>query len=208
MSRSHLLPFLSLVSLDFSFLYMDNSVDELIGFPAKTCSQGWVGKKMFNGLENSDNDVDHVSSMDQCKEVTKQNTQELNKSDHSGQNVQSISKYDPFSHQKSQGNFEVQTSLQTDQNINSCIEYIDLERMNDKNNHSIDSSKGSTRKENNKLNSYDNSGQKLHSSVKYDSFPRLNLLDEVEVQEFVQLDRVSSCKDYINTQCSLQKSSR
>lgn len=183
-------------------------MDELIGFPAKTCSQGWVGKKMFNGLENSDNDVDHVSSMDQCKEVTKQNTQELNKSDHSGQNVQSISKYDPFSHQKSQGNFEVQTSLQTDQNINSCIEYIDLERMNDKNNHSIDSSKGSTRKENKKLNSYDNSGQKLHSSVKYDSFPRLNLLDEVEVQEFVQLDRVSSCKDYINTQCSLQKSSR
>ncbi|KAH9693917.1 Helicase ATP-binding domain-containing protein [Citrus sinensis] len=168
---------------------------------------GWVGKKMFNGLENSDNDVDHVSSMDQCKEVTKQNTQELNKSDHSGQNVQSISKYDPFSHQKSQGNFEVQTSLQTDQN-NSCIEYIDLERMNDKNNHSIDSSKGSTRKENKKLNSYDNSGQKLHSSVKYDSFPGLNLLDEVEVQEFVQLDRVSSCKDYINTQCSLQKSSR
>ncbi|KAH9693912.1 Helicase ATP-binding domain-containing protein [Citrus sinensis] len=169
--------------------------------------KGWVGKKMFNGLENSDNDVDHVSSMDQCKEVTKQNTQELNKSDHSGQNVQSISKYDPFSHQKSQGNFEVQTSLQTDQN-NSCIEYIDLERMNDKNNHSIDSSKGSTRKENKKLNSYDNSGQKLHSSVKYDSFPGLNLLDEVEVQEFVQLDRVSSCKDYINTQCSLQKSSR
>ncbi|KAL9448862.1 hypothetical protein AB3S75_010908 [Citrus x aurantiifolia] len=96
--------------------------------------KGWVGKKMFNGLENSDNNVDHVSSMDQCKEVTKQNTQELNKSDHSGQNVQSISKYGPFSHQKSQ--------------------------------------------------------------------------DEVEVQEFVQLDRVSSCKDYINTQCSLQKSSR
>ncbi|KAL9448863.1 hypothetical protein AB3S75_010908 [Citrus x aurantiifolia] len=170
--------------------------------------KGWVGKKMFNGLENSDNNVDHVSSMDQCKEVTKQNTQELNKSDHSGQNVQSISKYGPFSHQKSQGNFEVQTSLQTDQNINSCIEYIDLERMKDKNNHSIDSSKGSTRKENKKLNSYDNSGQKLHSSVKYDSFPRLNFLDEVEVQEFVQLDRVSSCKDYINTQCSLQKSSR
>lgn len=185
----------------------DTSLEGLKSFFRDVKSR--VGKKMFNSLDNSDNDVDHVSSMNQCKELTKQNTQELNKSDHSGQKVRSITKYGTtFSDQKSQGHFEVQTSLQTDQNINSCIEYIDLERINDKNNHSIDSSKGSTRKENKKQNSYDNSGQKIHSLVKHDSFPKLNLLGEVEVQEFVQLDKVSSCKEYINAQCSLQKSSR
>lgn len=188
---------------------MDNSVDELICFLAQTCSQGRVGKKMFNSLDNSDNNVDHVSSMDPCKELTKQNTQEHDKSDHSGQKVRSITKYGTTFSLKSQSHFEGQTSLQTDQNINSCIEYIDLERMNDKNNHSIGSSKELARKENKKLNSYDNSGQKIHSSsMKYDSFSKLNFLDEVEVPEFVQLDRVSSCKDYIDTQCSLQKSSR
>lgn len=186
----------------------------IIGFPAQICSQDRVGKKMVNSLENTGNNLDNLSSMDQSKELIKQETQKLNKSDHSGQQVQSLTKHGAtFSQQNSQGHFEVQTSVQTDQNINSCIQYIDLERdhVDDGNNRSIDSSKGEglIRKKNKKLNNNDNSGRKVQALAKYDSFPRLNLLDEVKIQAFVQVDKnINSCKDYIDTQCSLQKNSR
>ncbi|KAJ4702299.1 Fanconi anemia group J protein-like [Melia azedarach] len=157
------------------------------------------------------NNADNVASVDQRKEFAEKKTQKLNKSDHSGEKLQSLTKYGAtFSQQESQGHFEVQTSVQTYRNINKCIQYIDLESedcIDDKINHSIDTSEGLMKKKKKKLNSGENSGQRVHSALKYnDPFPKLKLLDEDAVQGSVQVDNDNNnCKDYVNPECSSQK---
>ncbi|KAL5848005.1 hypothetical protein ACOSQ3_011529 [Xanthoceras sorbifolium] len=173
-----------------------------------------VDKNMVNSLQNSDSKEDNIPKIDQSKELTRKDTQKLNKSDPSSQTVQPVTKYDvTFSQPKSQGYFQVESLVQTDQDINSCKDYIDLESgeyINEENYPSINARRGFTKQKNQKLNKFDHSEQKVHSMMKHDApSPELKSPGDIEVQASVQVDTdINSCKGYIDLECSFQNNSR
>ncbi|KAK0577247.1 hypothetical protein LWI29_030173 [Acer saccharum] len=163
-----------------------------------------VDKSKANILQNSVSNEDNIPTIDQSKDLTIKDTQKLNP----------VTKCDvTFSQLKSRDHFKVQSLVQTEHDIYSCKDYIDLESEeynNNENNTTIDSRRGFTKKKNQKLNRFDHSEQKVHSTMKHDApSPKLKSPGDVEVQASVPVDKdVNSCKDYINLECSFQNDLR